>query len=124
MLSKCNNYYYYVIIYYYFKIDNLFLNISFLNFDKKYTMQEASFNGLVKTIIYLIGFYYLVKFLAKLFAPIILKGIVNKVQENFDKQQTQGSYQKQEDSYVRTSKKENPKSTKKVGEYIDYEEID
>jgi uncharacterized membrane-anchored protein YitT (DUF2179 family) len=87
-------------------------------------MQEASFNGFVKTVVYLIGFYYLIRFLAKLFAPTILKGIVNKVQENFDKQQSQGSNQNQEDSYIRTTKKENPKSTKIVGDYIDYEEID
>ncbi|WP_310557300.1 DUF4834 domain-containing protein [Flavobacterium sp.] len=87
-------------------------------------IQYASFNGFFKTILLLIGFYYLVKFLARIFLPILLKKAVNKVQENFEKQQSQGGFAKGQNSDFQTTKKDNPKSTKKVGDYIDYEEIE
>lgn len=86
-------------------------------------MQEASFSGIFKTMIYMIGFYYLIKILARIFMPIILKKVVDKAQENFTKHQNK--HNKNQDSNFQNteSKNGNPKSTKKVGEYIDYEEI-
>lgn len=87
-------------------------------------MQEASFNGFFKLILYMIGFYYLIKFLSKLFLPIIIKKAVNKVQENFDKHQSNPNFNQRSESDFKSSKKENPKSTKKIGDYIDYEELD
>lgn len=87
-------------------------------------MQEASFNGFFKLIIYMIGFYYLIKFLSKLFLPIIIKKAVNKVQENFDKHQSNPNFNQNREPDFQSSKKENPKSTKKIGDYIDYEELD
>ncbi len=46
-------------------------------------MQEASFNGLLKAIFYMIAFYYIFKFLARLFLPILVKKAVEKAGENF-----------------------------------------
>ena len=50
-------------------------------------MQTASFNGFIKTIFYMIAFYYIFKFLAKLFLPVLVKKVVEKAGENFQKQQ-------------------------------------
>ncbi|AIG30550.1 DUF4834 domain-containing protein [Flavobacterium psychrophilum] len=85
-------------------------------------MQEASFNGFFRTIIYMIGFYYLIKFLSRIFLPILLQKAVNKVQDNFDKNQNPFNQQNNQD--FQTPKKENPKPTKQVGDYIDYEEVE
>ena len=88
-------------------------------------MQEASLMGLLKTIIYIIGFYYLVKILARIFMPMIMKNVMEKAQENFNRHYQQGNFNQQPPQDFNTPKKEsNPVSKKQVGEYIDYEEID
>lgn len=87
-------------------------------------MQEASFSGFFRTIIYMIGFYYLVKFLSRIFLPILLQKAVNKVQDNFDKHQNQNPFNQQNNQDFQTPKKENLKPTKQVGDYIDYEEVE
>ena len=88
----------------------------------------ASFNGILKTIFYILAFYYIFKFLARLFLPIMVKKVVEKAGENFQKQY-QSNYQHKanssQDEFVNpNSKTDKPRETKKVGEYIDYEEID
>ncbi|MCA1919297.1 MAG: DUF4834 domain-containing protein, partial [Flavobacterium piscis] len=35
-------------------------------------MQEASFTNLFKTIMWIIAFYYIFKFLAKIFLPVLV----------------------------------------------------
>lgn len=90
-------------------------------------MQEASFSGLFRTIVFMIGFYYLVKFLARIFMPMLMQNMVNKAQENFQKQQAQNAfnqrnYEEQQD--FQSSKRENPKAKNQVGDYIDYEEVE
>ncbi|HWS60342.1 MAG TPA: DUF4834 family protein [Flavobacterium sp.] len=93
-------------------------------------MQEASFNGFIKTLFYLIAFYYIFKFLAKLFLPLLIKKVVQKAGENFQKQQqyAQGNnWQKtsnNDEVIIDTANAQKPRETKKVGEYVDYEEID
>ncbi len=85
-------------------------------------MQEASFNGFLKTVLYMIAFYYIFKFLFRLFFPIVIKKVVKKAEEQFKQQ-----YQNQTDDFNTTTQKPNsdkPKETKKVGDYIDYEEIE
>jgi uncharacterized protein YbcC (UPF0753/DUF2309 family) len=91
---------------------------------KKHTMQEASFNGFLRTIIYMIGFYYLIKFLARIFLPVLMKKAVNKVQQDFEKQYNQNGFNQNKNQDFQTKKEENPKPSKQVGEYIDYEEIE
>ncbi|WP_395050706.1 DUF4834 family protein [Flavobacterium sp.] len=93
-------------------------------------MQEASFSGFIRTLFYIMAFYYIFKFLAKLFLPLIVKKVVQKAGENFQQQQqnAQGnSWQKTPNNdeviYNATDTK-NPRETKKVGDYVDYEEID
>ena len=89
-------------------------------------MQEASIPGFFRTIIYLIGFYYLVKFLARIFMPILMRKAVNKVQENFNKQYQQADFNQNNphSNYEQSTQKDFKKPTKQVGDYVDFEEIE
>jgi hypothetical protein len=93
-------------------------------------MQTASFPSFIRTLFYIVAFYYIFKFLAKLFLPLLVKKVVQKAGENLQKQQQQaqnGSWKKTPNSdeviYDATNAKK-PRETKKVGDYVDYEEID
>ncbi len=87
-------------------------------------MQEASFTGLFRNIIYMVGFYYVIKFLARLFMPMIINKVANKAQQNIYNKQSQ--YQSNNEPVVnnQNNKNENPKSNNQVGDYIDYEEVE
>jgi len=93
-------------------------------------MQEASFSGFIRTLFYIMAFYYIFKFLARLFFPIVVKKVVEKASENFQKQQqnAQGnSWQKtpnNDEIIINTANAKKSRETKKVGDYVDYEEID
>ncbi|MBP4140063.1 MULTISPECIES: DUF4834 family protein [Flavobacterium] len=94
-------------------------------------MQEASFLGLLKAIMWMMAFYYIFKFLAKIFLPVLVKKAVEKAGENFQRQQQYSqdtSWQKtrtsQDEIIIDTANVKNPRETKKVGDYVDYEEID
>ena len=92
-------------------------------------METASFNGFIKMIFYIILFYYVFKFLARLFLPVLLKKAVEKAGQNFQQQyhtnsNTYHGKSNQDEIIKNTSTNGNPKATKKVGEYIDYEELD
>jgi len=89
-------------------------------------MQTASFTGLIEAIFYILVFFYIAKFLGKLFLPVLVKKVVQKAGENF---QQQYNYQHQQQQHkdeiiVDKSTSSKPRETKKVGEYVDYEEID
>jgi hypothetical protein len=97
-------------------------------------MDTASSTGLIKTIVFIIIGFYAIKFLARLLFPIVVRKVVSKAEESFKEQyaSNQQSYNyssQQNPSFkdqiiVDTQKSNNPKSTKKVGEYVDYEEIE
>lgn len=86
-------------------------------------METASFNGFIKIIFYILVFYYVFKFLARLFLPILAKKVVEKASQQF---QQQHNPQQQQDNYQQktTSTSHKPKEKKKVGEYVDFEEIE
>lgn len=86
-------------------------------------MQEASLPGFVRTLLWILAFYYIFNFLARLFFPILVKKAVERAEEQF-KQQYQGQTQSNDFNTNPTSRKEKPRETNKVGEYIDFEEID
>jgi hypothetical protein len=107
------------------------LNFGIVNFGKNYLiMQTASFNGFIKALIYFFAFYYIFKFLAKLFLPLLIKKVVEKASTNFQKQQQNsynGSWNKtvnNDEIIIYETKVKNPRETKKVGEYVDYEELE
>ncbi|GGB67568.1 hypothetical protein GCM10007424_04390 [Flavobacterium suaedae] len=94
-------------------------------------MDIASFAGILRTIAILILIYYAAKFLLRLFAPMILQQVAKKAEQNFYQQQqyNQQQYNKSQQERntnqqhkVKSDKKYN--DNKKVGEYIDFEEID
>ena len=93
-------------------------------------MQEASFSNFIRTVFYILMFYYLFKFLSLLFLPMLVKKAVEKAGESFQKQQQyaqDAAWKKAQNNdeiiYKETNAK-NPRETKKVGDYVDYEEID
>ena len=83
----------------------------------------------LQTILFLIIVYYLAKILWKWLAPRLLDYAVQKTEERFG-QEFGGfnQYRKDPQAEGKTTvhKKGNPKSnpSKKVGEYIDFEEIE
>lgn len=91
-------------------------------------MQEASFNGTIKVIFYILIFFYVFKFLAKIFLPVLVKKVVEKAGQNFQQQYTNQQQntnpQSKDDIIIDTSNAKKSRETKKVGEYVDYEEID
>lgn len=91
-------------------------------------METASFNGFIKTLIYIIAFYYAFKFLARLFLPILIKKAVEKAGQNFQQGSQQNTYYSNQSNsdeiIIDESKVSKNRATKKVGEYIDFEEIE
>ncbi|MEO8238260.1 MAG: DUF4834 family protein [Flavobacterium sp.] len=95
-------------------------------------MQEASFSGLIRAIFFMIAFYYIFKFLARIFLPVLVKKAVEKAGENFQRQQQyysqnnseQRAYRNNDEIIIDSANAKKPRETKKVGDYVDYEEID
>ncbi len=88
-------------------------------------MEMASFAGFIETLFYILMFYYVFKFLARLFLPYMVKKVVEKAGQNF-----QQNYQNQQNSNTTQDSKplnfneSKPRENKKVGEYVDFEEIE
>ena len=83
--------------------------------------------GLIKTIFFIIFFMYALKFLAKLFAPFLLKKAVNKMQEKAAEQfrnQQPKSTVKDSETVIDKSPTKNTNGKNTVGEYVDFEELD
>ena len=85
-------------------------------------IQEASITGLLNTILIIILVYYVLKYAAKFFGPMLFKYAVNKVEkkvaDQYKQQQTQTQYNQNT-----TSENKKP-STDGLGEYVDYEEVE
>lgn len=85
--------------------------------------------GLLKTLFIILLVYYGFRFLARIFAPVLMKNMVSKMQEKaqqqYNHQQKQHSTSAKEGETVIDRK---PNSSKEgnnsVGEYVDFEEID
>nr|WP_317631052.1 DUF4834 family protein [uncultured Flavobacterium sp.] len=99
-------------------------------------MDRADFSGFLKTIVWLV-LIYAIKFLFRFLGPFLLQKAVQKVEKNFNEKakdfynQTQNQYSgSNSQSYSansNTSKSDinvnDLREKKKVGEYIDYEEL-
>ncbi|WP_159799968.1 DUF4834 family protein [Flavobacterium sp. MK4S-17] len=86
-------------------------------------METASFTGVLKTIAILFLIYYAVKFLFRLLAPVIVQQVVKKAEQSFHQQQQYNQQQyNTQNNYSQPAQK--PQEKKKVGEYIDFEEIE
>ena len=93
-------------------------------------LQEASLTGFVKTILIILLVYYGLKILSRLFAPYLVRYMSKKMQQKFEGQfqqqqrQQQGQRHKEGETVIDKMPNTSTSSNKKVGEYIDYEEID
>lgn len=87
-------------------------------------MVTASFVGILRTLAIIILTYYAIKFLLRLLAPYIMQKVVKKAEQSFHQQQQQFNQRQDTAQQSSTLEKEKKKKTEKVGEYIDFEEID
>lgn len=91
-------------------------------------LQMASFSGFLRTILIILLVYYGLKILMRLFAPYLVQYMSKKMQERFTGQNQQQNKTKNQPKEGETVIDKMPyqekTSDKKVGEYIDYEEID
>jgi len=78
--------------------------------------------GLLRTILIIIAVYYAGKFLMRIFAPILMKYAASKMEQKVKEQF--GQQQKPQEKETPKEPIHKMKSTKKVGEYIDFEEIE
>ncbi len=90
-------------------------------------METASFNNFIRTIIWIVLIYYAIKFFIKLFGPMIFQAAVKKAGQNFQQhyqQQQHYQHEQPQQQNFTPPKQDKPHEKKKVGEYIDYEEIE
>ena len=83
----------------------------------------------IRTIFFIIAFYYVFKVLARLFLPLLVKKVVEKAGENLKQQYQNGNFNNQspldkDQVSNNATKSDKPRENKKVGEYVDYEELD
>lgn len=88
-------------------------------------MDTASFTGILRTLFIIVLIYYAVRFFLKLLAPALVQHVVKKAGENLYEQQQRQQQQYNQNAQQQTdTSKERPTEKKKVGEYIDFEEIE
>lgn len=88
-------------------------------------IETASFAGLIKAIFYIILFYYVFKFLMRIFLPILLKKAAQKASQSFNnQQQSYNSSTNTRETFQPRQNQDKPKEREKVGEYVDFEEIE
>jgi len=89
--------------------------------------------GLIKTILFILFFYYAFKMVARLLAPFLMRYAAKKVQEKFKDQmhQQRGGFGPQEkpkkEGEVNLKSKKASKekiNTESMGDYVDYEEVE
>lgn len=80
--------------------------------------------ALLRTILIILLVYYGLRFIAKFIFPIIVKKAVSKVEENLKNQYKQQQPQSKEGEISVDYAPKPPSSNQKVGEYIDFEEVD
>ena len=86
-------------------------------------METASFTGFVRVLVTIVFIYFVVRYFLRLLAPAILQQVVKKAGENLYQQQQQ-QYNTTQSEHAAQVEKKHPAGKKKVGEYIDFEEIE
>lgn len=90
-------------------------------------MYEASFEGVLKTVLIILLVYFGFKIFIRFFGPMILKYFLKKIGSKFQQQfhqQTSSRPKKEGEVFIEKKPKKSRKTNKTAGEYIDYEEID
>ncbi|MDN3493057.1 DUF4834 family protein [Winogradskyella bathintestinalis] len=89
--------------------------------------------GLLRTILIILLVYFGFKILARLFAPLLMRFVAKKAEQKFGEQfggfqnanqKRQQQKQKEGETVIDKMPHQNQKSNDKVGEYVDYEEVD
>lgn len=80
--------------------------------------------GFLKTLFFIMVVYYSIRVILRIVAPFLIKYLFKKAQKNtFSNQNT--NQRPPEEGKVHVSKsKEKVSSSKNVGEYVDFEEVD
>lgn len=92
-------------------------------------LQQASLYGFVRTILIILLVWYGIKILTRLFAPYLMRYMSKKMKQKFEgqfgqQQQRQQPREKEGETVIDKMPNRDSSSSKKVGEYIDYEEVD
>lgn len=83
--------------------------------------------GLLKFLFWFFVFSYIIKFLGRIFIPIILKRFIRKSSQKFGKKFNNMNSRRtksNEGDVIIEGKKNKSKLSDKVGEYVDFEEVD
>lgn len=87
--------------------------------------------GFLRTLAFIIVFYYLFKLIGRLLRPYLIKYINKKAQERFGgqfqnqrRQTYQGSRPNEGETVIDKMPNSQKKSNNNVGEYVDFEEVD
>ena len=93
-------------------------------------MQQAELMGFFFSFLIILIVYYSFRFLARIFAPLLLKRVVGNMQAKAKKQnqqknqQTENSSTKEGETIIDKNPNSKTQGNNSVGEYVDFEEID
>jgi len=92
-------------------------------------LQYASLTGFLRTLLIILLVWYGIKILSRIFAPVLMRYVAKKAEQKFggqfnQYQQPQPEKKKEGETSIDKMPSESKTSNKKVGEYVDYEEID
>jgi len=83
--------------------------------------------GLLKTLFFIILFYYVFKFLMRLLAPFLVKKVADtmqkKAEEQFGNQQPKNNV-KEGETIIDKAPRNSSQTKNSVGDYVDFEEIE
>jgi hypothetical protein len=83
--------------------------------------------GLLKTIFFIVLFYYAFKYLSRLFAPYLVKKAAETMQKKAEQQyrgKQSASSVREGETIIDKKPRNQQQSNNSVGEYVDFEEID
>ena len=83
--------------------------------------------GLLKTIFFIVLFYYAFKYLSRLFAPYLVKKAAETMQKKAEQQyrgKQNASSVREGETIIDKKPRNQQQSNNSVGEYVDFEEID
>lgn len=84
-------------------------------------MQQASFMGLIRTLLIIMAVYYVIKYFMKYIAPVLL---VKYVQKQAGQQVKREPVTKEGTTTIDKKPQEKSRINDNVGEYVDYEEVE
>ena len=90
---------------------------------------EAGFVNFLRTLVIIIGVFYLFRWIMKLVAPWLMRKTADRMRKNMHKQSRQNqSNDRRKDGDVtieyNSNKHRSQKDDHRVGEYVDFEEVD